>query len=129
MTKAAKKKAPSRVRYEEAHPTVSCRISKEVYDELQEVKESEGKSFADILKIGLGIIEARMKEEGEVRKKVYADGRKERYAEAEGLYRVTYHCSICRKMIELTSKKAKQAASEYMQEHDWGHKACHQKKR
>ncbi len=55
MKKSGKKKPPSRVRYEESHPTVSCRVPWEVYDRLYEVMEEEGKSFADILKIGLKV--------------------------------------------------------------------------
>ncbi|MBF8267727.1 MAG: hypothetical protein HW388_1235 [Dehalococcoidia bacterium] len=59
MTKAVRKTPPSRVRYETANPTVSCRVPTEVYDRLQAVKEAEGRNCADVLKIGLGILEAR----------------------------------------------------------------------
>ena len=127
MTKITKRMAPSRVRYEQGHPTVSCRVPMEVYDKLQKAKEAEGKSFADIMKIGLGIIEARMKEEGEVRTKAYNQGYNNGYAEAKLLYMVTYPCTVCGETIELKSEKAKEAASEYMQEHGWGHGACHKK--
>jgi len=129
MTKAAKKKAPSRVRYEEAHPTVSCRISRIVYDKLQKAKEAEGKSFGDILKIGLGIIDERVEEELKIRKKAYDQGYNKGYAEAKRLYMVTYPCNVCGETIELESAKAKEAASESMQEHGWGDSACHKKGR
>lgn len=127
MTKAAKK-APSRVRYEQAHPTVSCRVPKEVYDRLRSVKKTEDKSFADILKMGLGITEVKAGEEGKIRKKVYIDGYRKGYVEAERLYKITYPCSVCGKTIELTSTNAKQVASGYMQEHGWGHRACHERR-
>ena len=39
-------------------------------------------------------------------------------------YAVTYQCCECRKIIELTSKDAKKAARQYMEEHKWGHKSC-----
>ena len=127
MAKTVRRKAPSRARYEQAHSTVSCRIPREVYDRLRAVKEAEGKSFADILKIGLGIIEVRVKEEGETRKQGYDNGYRKGYAEAERTYKVTYPCSVCRKTIELTSKEAKRAANQYMQQHGWGHKECHER--
>ena len=69
MAKITGRKAPSRVRYEQGHPTVTCRVPREVYDKLHEVKEAKGKSFADILKIGLRILEERVEEEGKIRKK------------------------------------------------------------
>lgn len=127
MTKAAKK-APSRVRYEQAHPTVSCRVPGEVYEKLDLVKKSEGKSFADILKIGLGIIETKVREEGEIRKKAYTEGYRKGYSDAECKYKITYPCSVCGETIELSSREAKQAASGYMQEHGWGHRVCHERK-
>lgn len=128
MAKTAKNKAPSRVRYEQTHPTVSCRVSREVYSVLQKVKVAEGKSFADILKVGLDIIEAKTREEGEIRKKSYTEGYQKGYSNAECKYKITYPCSVCGEAIELSSREAKQAVSEYMQEHGWGHRACHERK-
>jgi predicted DNA-binding protein len=57
-----KYKSPGRARYEQSHPVISARVSKELYDKLKEIKGETGKSFADILKEGLeglGIQEAK----------------------------------------------------------------------
>jgi len=129
MAKATKRQPPSRVRYEQSHPTVSCRISSEVYDRLQAAKKSEAKSFADILKIGLGILELREKDERKARRRGRAEGYREGFAEAEHIYKVTYPCCVCGEIIEITSSEAKQAASQFMQEHRWGHIACHERRR
>ena len=129
MAKHIKKKSPSRVRYEQAHPTVSCRVPQKVYDRLQAVKEMEGKSFADILKVGLGLLEVRAKGEAEIRKQGYAEGYKKGYAEAEGTYKVTYPCNVCRKVLTVTSTNEKEAIKQYMQENGWGHQECHEKSR
>jgi len=51
----AKHKPPSRIRYEQTHPTVSIRVNKELYEKLKEVKEMGNQSFADILKVALGV--------------------------------------------------------------------------
>ena len=53
----AKRKPPSRERYEKSHPTVSARVSLELYKKLNEIREKTGKSFADILKEGLDMQE------------------------------------------------------------------------
>ena len=52
MAIGRKKKPPSRVKYEQKRPTVSFGISKELYDRLQAVKEAEGKSATEVLKMG-----------------------------------------------------------------------------
>jgi len=53
MVKSAKRKAPpSRIKYEQGHPVVSFRVPKEVYNELQQIKEAGEKSLTDILMLG-----------------------------------------------------------------------------
>jgi predicted CopG family antitoxin len=127
MPKHIKKKSPSRVRYEQAHPTVSCRVPQKIYDRLQAVKEMEGRSFADILKVGLGLLEVRAKGEAEIRKQGHAEGYKRGYAEAEGIYKITYPCNVCGKILAVTSTNAKEDIRQYMQENGWGHRECHEK--
>lgn len=109
MTKMAKRKAPSRIRYEQSHPTVSCRLPRDVYAKLSGVSYAEGKSFADVLKIGLGILEVHVKKEEEIRKKGCDEGYRKGYAEAERLYKVTYACSVCGKPLTVTSGPEKEA--------------------
>lgn len=43
---------------------------------------------------------------------------------ARKLYAVTYHCCTCHKIIELNTKNERKAATDYMEEHKWGHAAC-----
>jgi len=120
MTKR-NKKSPSRVRYEEFNPTVSCRVSREVYDQLKRVKDSENRSFADILKIGLGILEVKAAEEGESYAEGYSDGSRD----TESAYKVVYRCSVCGELIEVETREEKEAAGRYMTENGWGHTKCH----
>lgn len=44
---------PSQLKYEKNHPVVSCRINLEVYNRLQEARMAEGKTYTDILIMGL----------------------------------------------------------------------------
>ncbi len=121
MARTSKRKVPpSRIKYENNHPTVSCRVSKEIYDRLTESKKVDGKSFADILKIGLGIVEKQDKKLGEARDKAYKKG----YAEAENRYKVTYPCATCGKDMEVTSWKEKLAIKQFMKEKGWSHTKC-----
>ena len=132
MAKAVKKKAPSRARYEQRHPTVSCRVPRDVYDRLKAVKKAEGRSVADILKIGLGILEPQIKDKAEIIKKAYNSGRDDAYEEGycDGAlyYRVTYPCSVCGKWLEVTTEAEKEAIKQFMQQEGWGHKKCHEQR-
>jgi predicted CopG family antitoxin len=125
----ARKKAPSRVRYEQGHPTISCRITRELYDSLRKAKSTGGRSFADILKVGLGVLEANTRKEAELIKQGYASGYKKGYAEAESAFKVTYPCSVCGRQLTVTSQDEKEAIRGYMQEHSWGHRECHERGR
>jgi flagellar biosynthesis/type III secretory pathway protein FliH len=83
MSRKSKRKAPpSRIKYENSHPTVSCRVSKELYDRLSKSKEVDGKSFADILKIGLGIAEKDDKKLVEAKQESYDEGYNEGHKDA-----------------------------------------------
>ena len=53
---------------------MSCRIPRDIYDRFQMVNETEGKSFADILKIGLGVLEVKVAKQKEVRQQGYSEG-------------------------------------------------------
>jgi len=121
MTKK-KKKTPSRIKYERDHPTVSLRVTKELKDRLQAVKEAEGSSITDVLKVGAGLSEVKVRKEKEVRAQAYDEGYNEGYKDAEELYKVTYLCKICRKTIEVMSVKEKEAIKRYM--HGWAHAKC-----
>ena len=126
MARMSKRKVPpSRIKYENNHPTVTCRVSKEIYDRLTESKKVDGKSFADILKMGLGIVEKQDKKLVETRDKAYNKG----YAEAGNRYTVTYPCATCGKDMEVTSWKEKLAIKQFMKENGWGHKECHDKQK
>jgi len=124
MAKTKKKRTPSRIKYEQNHPTVSFRVSKEIYDRLEIVKEAEGKSITDVLRVGVGLLEVKVSKEKEAKKQGYEEGFSDGYEEAESLYKVTFPCSICGKTLTVTGKKEKEAVKRYMREHRWGHVEC-----
>ena len=75
---ANKSKPPSRVRYEQEHPTVSIRLNRALRDKLDEIRELEGKSHAEIVR---ETIETRIRAD-EAFGRAFADGLKG--GEAEG---------------------------------------------
>jgi len=129
MLKGKRKKPPSRARYEQKHPTVSWRISRELYDRLQAVKEAEGTSITDVLKVGVGLLEVKVSEEKEAREEGYHKGYSKGYEEAVALYKVTFPCIICRKTVEVTDKTTKEAIRSYMMQEGWGHGECINRRR
>ncbi len=126
MAKVTKRKAPSRVRYEQSHPTVSCRVPKDIYDRLTKAKQADSKSFTDILKVGLGLVELGVKKQAEAIKKGYDEGYKKGYGDATTLYKVTYHCSKCGQIMYVQYPNEKEAINKYMTESGWSHQTCPQ---
>ena len=105
---------PSRLRYEQEHPTVSFRVPRSLYLHLKEILGINEQSFADFVKEALGAkilnVEA-----------AYIKG----YTSAKEAYLVTYRCAVCRKTIEVESSEAKAAASDIFEEIDaLAHEDC-----
>jgi hypothetical protein len=110
-------KPPSRIKYDESHPTVSVRVDRKLYDELKELQKLTKKSLTDILR------EAVRKQKPWA-KDAYDIGQKVGYDSAKREFEVTYRCSGCGGIITITSPEARKAAAQYMRENGWGHKKC-----
>jgi len=124
MVKKQKKSPPSRRKYEEANPVVSFRVSRELYDRLEAVKEAEGKSITDVLSVGVGLQEVKIAEEKEIRDQAYEEGWEKGIEEACNIFLVTYLCSVCGEEIEVTTDDEKRAIKTYMRQYGWGHADC-----
>jgi len=116
-----KKKLPSRIKYDNSHPVVSCRVSRDIYNKLVEAWNKDGKSSADILKVGLGVQEASSSQSWQRGHKAgYAKGR------AEALRHIALgKCSVCDEPIffDLTDDKDSAEVIECISEH-LVHDAC-----
>lgn len=112
------KRSPSRIKYEQSHPTVSARLpSVAAKDKLNVNLKKAGISLSDALLILAGELDIKLIPIEEARKTAYEEAKK--------LYAVYYHCQLCRNPIIITSPKAKEAVARYMTERGWGHAACH----
>jgi len=124
-----KKKSPSRVKYETEHPTVSFRVSRDLYDKLKVVREAEGKSITDVLKVGVGLLAVKVRREQEIREEAYQAGRLKGFDDAEQMFSVSYPCPGCGKQIVVNTKEEKEFIKRKMREHGWGHRDCIDRRR
>ena len=122
MAKATHK-PPARVRYEQGHPTVSCRLDGDTHDLLkQRLEDLGGISFADFVKDSLGILQLKMTDTEEIKERAWSEG----YDQAEKDYQIWYFCAVCRGRIDMDpNSDSHKAMIGYMKEHGWGHKSCH----
>ena len=104
--KGNKSKPPSRKKYENENPTVSARVPVKTRDALRISLAKLGMTLPDALKVLAGELAVKVIPINEARKAGHE--------EAKNHYIVTYPCSVCGKLIPLTSQKAKEAVSRYM---------------
>lgn len=110
-----KHKPPSRMRYKQNHPTVSFRITRELYDELKAFLINSNQSFGDFVRVALEKQEADYDQS-------FTDG----YSTGENDWKIWYFCSICRKKIYIQpNSDSHKSLIEYMGAHGWGHADCH----
>jgi len=48
-----RRKSPSRQRYEDDHPVIAIRITRELYQRLDESRRERGMNWADLVRLGL----------------------------------------------------------------------------
>lgn len=117
------KKLPSRIKYEKNNPTVSFRVTKDLRDVLEDIKERTGKSYAGIVKEVLTKAE-------ETWEKAFEEGCDEGYEAATMEYRIWYNCSVCGKKIFIDpNSKIHKKVIEYLRKEGWGHKSCHDREK
>ena len=114
---AKKRVPPSRVRYEEAHPVISMRVSKVLYLQLRDIKQMTGKSVADVLREAMG---AQFDKGTEAWRLGFSRG----YKKAQEKYRVNFRCHTCGGTVPIFGQQAMLAAAELMREAGWGHGRC-----
>jgi hypothetical protein len=116
-------KPPARVRYEESHPTVSCRLSKDESDLLrQRLEDLGGVSFADFVKDSLGLLQLRIPETREMKERARRVG----YDQGKKDHQIWYYCSVCQQRIDVApNSESHKAIIGFMREHSWGHTSCH----
>jgi hypothetical protein len=124
MTSKQRRRSPSRIKYEQANPVVSTRVAREIHSRLRALEQSEGVSMADALKVGLGLIEVKVRAEHEIRQKAYDQGWEKGVEEACNIFMVTYPCSVCGKEMTVSSEEEKKDIRRFMINSGWHHGDC-----
>jgi hypothetical protein len=116
-------KPPARIKYEQSHPTMSCRLDKDTHDLLkQRLEDLGGVSFADFIKDSLGLLQLKMPDIEKIKETAWGEG----YAQAVEEYQIWYYCAVCRERIDMEpNSESHKAMIGFMKEHRWGHKSCH----
>ena len=128
MSRRIKSRPPARARYEKTHPVISLRVDKELCDRLKVVKKKEGKSAADIMRVGLGIVEVKIRSEQEIWQQAFDEGEESGIERAVAVHAVPYNCVICGEEIIVTTDEEKRAIKRYMREYGWAHAECHERR-
>jgi len=113
-----KKPPPSRQRYEATHPIVSCRVSRDEYAQLDEIRTTQGKSLAAILLVGAGLL-APNKDEKALREKAFKEATRQVLREVE-----IGKCCICGRPLlwDLTDAGHRDILAEVLRDHQ--HPTC-----
>ena len=111
----AKKKyqPPAKTKYDNSHPIISIRLTPDLKKKLEDIKKISDKSVADVLKEAVRLQTPSMR-------KAYTKG----YREAKTKYAVTYNCSVCGKVITMSTQGERKAGAQYMKENRWAHGEC-----
>ena len=88
-------------------------MSQDLKIQLDEIRETSGKSIGDILREAVG-----------VQSKSVKNAWNRSHSLAKSKYGVRYKCSVCGGNILIESANAKKAAAIYMREHGWQHDSC-----
>ena len=92
QARGVRRKAPSRVRYEKEHPTISFRVSQDVYRQFARLRAKTGKSIADVFREALCT-------QNPAADAPYRKG----WEAAKKHYRVQYRCFVCGEPIDIES--------------------------
>jgi len=106
-------KPPSKIRYDQAHPTVSIRVTQPLYKELTELRKLSGKSLGDILREALG-------KQVPTTRKAYQKG----YEAAQLKYAILFKCTVCGGDLVLESEEDKNMVIQFMSTKNLQHLEC-----
>ena len=85
-------------------------------------------SHADVYRVGLGLIEVKIRSEDEIRKEAIDEAEVEGFELSESIFKVTYPCGDCGKPIDIDTPEEKKAAAQCMHDLGWGHAECHERR-
>jgi hypothetical protein len=113
---------PSQIRYYDENPSLSFRMKKEERERIKLLAERSGKSISQLVREALLGTE---KNDTELYEKGFNDG----YNKGESEWKVFFYCNVCGEPIYIVpTSDSHIALVDYMKEHGWRHKKCHENK-
>ena len=120
-----RRKPPSRIRYEQNHPVLACRLHKTDYDLLKQRLEELKISFATFVKDALGRLEIKLSDIEKAKDEGYSQGYNKGYNKAKKEYQIWYYCSVCGERLNMNpNDEDHKKMIQYMREHGWRHAKC-----
>ncbi len=127
-------KYPSRIRYEESHPSVMFRVSREDYERLGQIREKLGMSFREMIMYGAGLIEKDLEAEKRRIREATVKAYEQAWGQAqeEALMSVEIGtCSDCGEVIEwdLTNPEVQEILDDLVNSRSFCHGECLKRRR
>ncbi len=110
--------APSRKKYEASHPVISVRVTKQIYDQLQEARQND-QSYGDVLRVGLGIQKIDLQP---LKKKI--EILESDILELVDKRIVTYPCGRCGILMEVQHDNEKEVCRQALIKTGFQHSTC-----
>jgi hypothetical protein len=105
---------PSRESYEESHPVILVRVTPEMRERLELLKNASGMTAADVLRVGLDQAQPAIEEAFDVG-----------YGDAEWRLKVTFRCSGCgRGDLSVETPEEAEAVGEFLSRNGWHCPRC-----
>ena len=112
---------PSQVKYRQENPIIGIRLTKSLKEILDSLRGNT--SYSEFIRTVLTTKEKQLKE---ISNQAYNQG----YNKAKEEHQIWYFCNVCQERINISpNSESHKAIIQYMEEHGWGHRSCHEKEK
>ena len=121
----AQHKPPSRVRYEQSHPAISCRLNKETYDLLKQQLEELGDVSVCSSRAARDSPPRIKMPKPEDTERVREEATREGYSQAIREWQIWYYCNVCKKKVTVKPNSVDhKRIIGFAKQNYWAHESC-----
>jgi len=117
-------KSPSRIKYDQNHPTISVRLPKDKREKLLAMLKTMDVTLPQLILNFIGEYEIKIKPIEIIKGASFKAGLGKGYQQGIKNCAIKYPCSKCGKEIVVSSKEEKKAIRDFMTESGWHHRNC-----
>lgn len=118
------KKSPSRIKYEQNHPTISVRLPKDKREKLLAMLKTMDVTLPQLILNFIGEHEIKIQPIEIIKGTSFRAGLGKGYQQAVKNCAIKYPCSKCGKEIVVSTEEEKKAIRGFMTESGWRHGDC-----